>query len=354
MVPLNTDPAKRRYRALIGTGGIGTGVFFALDGNHALGREESRSGRFLDHRDYCKLHIIAHYVRVLTDDGFAVLPIGKVGRDDAGKKLLHEMQAVGMDLRYIRTDMSRPTMHCTCLVYPDGTGGNLTLNDSASSAVDVQLVREAEASFADFAGSGIALAAPEVPMGARMEVLRLGTQYRFLRVASFTSSEIAALRESTLLRDVDLLAINLDEAAAVAGLSTGQPAWAIVESAVATLRRIQPAMCVSITAGRQGSWGWDGERLWHRPIIEVPVKGTAGAGDAHFAGLLVGLAAGLDLPGAQDLATLVAAMSVTSPHTLHQDIDAASLRSFAVEVGACLRPAVMDLLATRNDGGIGS
>ena len=54
-----------RYRALIGTGGIGSGMFFALDGNHTLGREESRSGHFLDRRDYCKLHIVSHYVRRL-------------------------------------------------------------------------------------------------------------------------------------------------------------------------------------------------------------------------------------------------------------------------------------------------
>ena len=28
-----------RYQALIGVGGIGSGVFFALDGDHTLGRE---------------------------------------------------------------------------------------------------------------------------------------------------------------------------------------------------------------------------------------------------------------------------------------------------------------------------
>ena len=50
---------------MIGTGGVGSGSFFALDGNQTLGREESRGGRFLDCQDYCKLHIISHYVKVL-------------------------------------------------------------------------------------------------------------------------------------------------------------------------------------------------------------------------------------------------------------------------------------------------
>ncbi len=48
-----------RYRAMVGTGGIGSGRFFLLQGNQSLGREESRSGRFLDQRDYCKLFELA-------------------------------------------------------------------------------------------------------------------------------------------------------------------------------------------------------------------------------------------------------------------------------------------------------
>ena len=50
------------YQQLLGVGGIGTGILFALEGNHTLGREESRPGQLLDVRDYCKLHIIIHYV----------------------------------------------------------------------------------------------------------------------------------------------------------------------------------------------------------------------------------------------------------------------------------------------------
>jgi hypothetical protein len=55
---LNTGGRDLRFHTLIGTGGIGTGSFFQLRGDHTLGREESRGGRFLDRRDYCKLHIV--------------------------------------------------------------------------------------------------------------------------------------------------------------------------------------------------------------------------------------------------------------------------------------------------------
>ena len=58
-----------QYQGLIGVGGIGSGCFFALEGNHTMGRNESRPGRSLDVRDYCKLHIITHYVAKLLGAG---------------------------------------------------------------------------------------------------------------------------------------------------------------------------------------------------------------------------------------------------------------------------------------------
>ncbi|MHC4800302.1 MAG: hypothetical protein ACYTF1_26980, partial [Planctomycetota bacterium] len=121
MDSLNITLSDRRYRALIGTGGIGSGAFFALNGNHTLGREESRSGRFLDRKDYCKLHIITHYVQTLMGPDFTTLPIGKVGDDQQGQNLLSEMAEAGLNTRYVRPVSGKPTLYSFCFVYPDGS-----------------------------------------------------------------------------------------------------------------------------------------------------------------------------------------------------------------------------------------
>ena len=123
MKSLFIEPDKLRFQAVIGTGGIGSGMFFALEGNHTLGREESRSGRFLDQRDYCKLHIITHYLKVLLGKEFPVIPVSKVGDDDVGRRLLVEMSETGLDTRYVQIDPHRPTMQALCFLYPDGSGG---------------------------------------------------------------------------------------------------------------------------------------------------------------------------------------------------------------------------------------
>ena len=135
-ISLKLDIASASYQAMIGTGGIGSGVFFALDGDHTLGREESRSGRFLDKRDYCKLHIISHYVKVLLGIDFQTILVGKVGDDEVGHRLLSEMQDTHLDLHYVTAAPGKQTLFSTCFVYPDGSGGNLTTADSACAQVD--------------------------------------------------------------------------------------------------------------------------------------------------------------------------------------------------------------------------
>jgi len=95
---LELSSGALRYRGLVGTGGIGHGSFFLVDGSETLGREESRSGRFLERRDYCKLHIISHYVKALLGDRIGVYPIGRVGDDADGKRLCLEMAGAGLDM----------------------------------------------------------------------------------------------------------------------------------------------------------------------------------------------------------------------------------------------------------------
>ena len=335
-----------QFQALIGVGGVGTGRFFALNGSHTLGREESRSGHYLDRRDYCKLHIIAHYVKTLLGPDFCALPVSRIGGDEPGRSLRVEMEAAGLDLRFLSEDPERPTLFSFCFLYPDGSGGNLTTDNSVLDAMDACAVDAAEPEFARFSGRGIALAAPECPAAVRLALLRLARRYGFLRVVALTTAETDCDWGLDLLRQSDLAALNLDEAAHLAGVDCAllEPE-AVVTAALAVLGSLNPHLKVSITAGARGSWTWDGAVLHHVPALAVPATGTAGAGDAHLAGILAGLAWGLDLAHAQEVGTLVAAQSVTSPHTIHPGIRPEGLIAFARAVDAPLSETVRSVLA---------
>lgn len=255
------------------------------------------------------------------------------------------MEEAGLDMHYVRLSPGDQTLFSFCFIYPDGSGGNLTTDDSASAKVDAALVAEAEAEFARFQGRGIALAVPEVPLEARLRLLQLGTEYRFFRAAAFTSEEVRLPLAGEVLNHADLVALNVDEATALAGFPVreGEPAL-VLEAAVERLRRAHPGLLISITAGRRGSWCWDGQILTYMPAFQVEPVSTAGAGDAYLAGLLIGQVAGLPMAQAQELASLIAALSVTSPHTINKEINRQTLRAFAMQVKAPLSEAVKNLL----------
>ncbi len=341
--PLNVD--NLRYDAMIGVGGIGAGSFFQVEGNATVGREESRAGRFLDRRDYCKLHIISHYVKTLLGAQFAVIPVGNVGDDYAGKRLLEEMREVGLDMSHVRVLRGVDTLFSFCFVYPDGSGGNFTTNDSACARLTAADVLQVEPDFSRYRGRGIALAVPEVSLEARMAVLDLGTEYEFFRVASFVSTEIGAAVDSGMLGKVDLLAINIDEARALLGLdAVGTSAEEVARRAISHISQTNRGMLVSITAGRHGSWCWDGAHTSYVPVLNVEMKSTAGAGDAHLSGIIAGLAAGLSFAQAHELGALTAALSVTSVHTINNQIDRRLLREFVDASGARVSDMVDDLI----------
>jgi ribokinase len=331
---------------MIGVGGIGTGKFFALNGNHTLGREESRSGRFLDRRDYCKLHIISHYIHTLMGSRFRTIMLGKLGDDEWGHSLYQEMQDTGLDLRYVAVTPGEQTLFGLCLVYPDGSGGNIMIADSACARVDAAYMQQAMPEFEQYTGRGIALAAPEVPLETRLHLLQTATSFQFLRAASLTSEEICSETAAQMIALTDLLAINLDEAAALARIPIDCrfPA-AVMEQAVLTLTGMNASVMISITAGALGSWFWDGHVLTHLPALQVPVVSTAGAGDAHLAGILTGMAAGLLLPETLELARLVAAHSLTSAHTINPETDRGTLRTFAKDVLPEVPPGITAFLS---------
>jgi ribokinase len=336
---------SRRYDIVVGTGGIGSGMFLALEGNRTLGREESRPADLLDQRDYCKLHIVSHYVRRLLGPDVPVVPIGKVGADEPGRAVLEEMRATGLELALVGTS-SRPTLFSVCFLYPDGDGGNLSTSRSASADVGPDDVRRAAELFASHPGRGVALALPEVPVAARQALLQLATEHGWLRVAAVVPDELDEVKDSGLLGQVDLLGLNIEEAATLGGVPAGEAPVRVVEAAIAALAGSGSPAQVVVTAGSRGSWSWDGRTLAHAPGVDPggQVVSTAGAGDAHLAGIVVGLMAGLDLAAANGFAALVSALKVTSPHTINPDIDPRSVVEAAFRRGLPLPESLVDLL----------
>jgi sugar/nucleoside kinase (ribokinase family) len=337
------------YDHIIGTGGIGSGIFFSMDGNHTLGRNESRIAKLLPYKDYCKQHIIMHYIAVLLGAGegqFQSFPIGKVGNDDIGKDLLRQMQEVGINTESVTALKSYPTLFSVCFQYPDSSGGNITTDGSASSNVSATDISNFFENNRFRGKRGIILAAPEVPVSTRIKLLEYGRQRECLNVGSILSSEVDDFKQQKGFELLDLLSLNIDEARSIAAIVDERvPTNTIIDCCISTLLSMNPDISVLITDGGNGSYCYSNHLLVFAPAYNVPVASTAGAGDAYLAGTIAGICCGLPLSkrmdissfpeqaleSAMELGALLASLSVTSYDSIHPRANASSLHKFAEE-----------------------
>ena len=321
------------YRHVIGTGGIGSGILFEMDGNRALSRNETRLAHLSPAKDYCKQHIILHYIaRILTPD-VSVHAIGAVGDDQPGRALLQMMAEAGIDATFVARHRELPTMYAVCLQYPDKAICNVTTANSASAAVSAVDIEQAIAAlpFAPDRGT-IAIAVPEVPLEARLTLLSLAKNGGAFCVASFLSDEAGDFARGDGIRNTDLLVINEDEAAAFLGDAMEDPQQ-LVSACYRKVKEQNPSALLAITFGAEGSYPCQGDQIVHLPAVPVKVVATGGAGDAFVAGTVCGLALGLPFlpgggPSAAQLGASLAAESITKLDSIADSID----KPFAMEV----------------------
>jgi sugar/nucleoside kinase (ribokinase family) len=349
------------YQQVVGVGGIGTGFFFELEDNHTLGRSESRTGRLRDARDYCKLHIVLHYVAKLLAAGparaaFHVVPIGKVGDDEAGRRLLQEMQDAGIDVSHVNFVVGKPTLFSVCFQYPDGEGGNITTSNSAAAELSsADLDRELPKLFGTTGKRTIALAAPEIPLSARWHFLELATSVGAFRAASFVAAEIPSARKQGFFRMLDFVSLNQEEAARLVGceLSTDKSRH-FIDVCLAFQCSECPKLQMIVTAGKNGAYAFADGIYNYRQAPHVEVASSAGAGDALLGGVLAAIASGIPLlkPGrdevsgvlletALDIGVLLATYKCLSPHTIHPMASLDTLTQFASALGLKLEPAYL-------------
>lgn len=329
-----------RYTKIIGTGGIGTGVLFLMDGDRALERSESRQAVLSGARDYCKQHIILHYIAKTLSGHAKVYAIGMVGSDTQGKRVKEEMCEAGIDTTMVVETKQYPTMYSVCLQYPDNTAGNVTARNSACSLVNEALIDEQlNRNGIQIDPKTIILAAPEVSVAARLHLLRMGKKNGAFCVASLVVDEAESFIDGGGLQLTDLLALNETEAKAVAGMNTDDDEAAI-ERCCARVAAVNPNIHIVITRGSQGSYSYHKGVVEFIDPIDAGVVSTAGAGDVYLSGVICGFSIGLpfqhirvDDLRSTDLGNFFAAESVGSIHSISDTFERQTVREYMLVKG---------------------
>ena len=221
--------------------------------------------------------------------GAQVAFVGRVGDDDAGRRLRDGLASDGVDVSHVTVDADAPTG--MALIAVDRAGENTIVVSSGAnarvSAADVEAAREV------LAGAAVTLVQHEVPEDAVAAAIALGR-----RVV------LNPAPARPIVAPVDVLIPNRGELEALAGRG-GDP--------VELARSLDSARAVVVTLGNEGAAVIEGSRVERIPAPRVEVVDTTGAGDAFCGALAQALDAGADLVEAARRAVGAAAESVTKP-----------------------------------------
>jgi ribokinase len=216
--------------------------------------------------------------------------VGRVGADDAGRRLRDGLAAEGVDVAHVRVDPDAPTG--MALIAVDGAGENtIVVSPGANARVsgsDVEAARDL------LAGAAVTLLQHEVPDDAVTAAIAAAGGTVVLNPAP----------ARPLAGPVDVLVPNRGELEALAGRA-GDP--------VALARGLGGARAVVVTLGAAGAVvvGRDREERIEAPRVQA--VDTTGAGDAFCGALAQALDDGASLVEAARWAVRLAAVSVTRP-----------------------------------------
>lgn len=311
-----------KINKIIITGGVGKGILFRCHSSETIGRNESRMAELTDSKDFCKMHITAHYLSRLLSPDIPVYAIGMVGDDPNGRDLIDQMISVGIKVDWVRLSPSKPTMLSVCFQYPDKSGGNLTANNSACEDVTPEYIVCALEDIGVDENTMI-VALPEVPLESRMAMLRYGSLHDAFCVCSNNSFEMPAFADTNIAGSCNLFAMNEEELMAYAGMYL-QNNEKDTSLAIKTLLSRYPHLILWITFGAGGSMlVSENYHIDYPSLPDVKVVNTGGAGDASLAGLITGMIIypfDDSVHEAGRLGMILGGMSVESPDSINDNI----------------------------------
>ena len=221
--------------------------------------------------------------------------IGRVGDDDTGRRLLAELESLGVNTRYTRVVKGARSSQSAVLV--DASGERVIANyPSADLPATADWLKEI-----DFSQWDSVLADVRWHEGAK-QAFTLARQQGVPRVldADVTPQDIA-----------ELVALSDHAAFSAPGLKR----LTRIDNPLDALKKAQTLTNghVYVTQGREGCYWLEKGELCHQPGYAVEVVDTTGAGDVFHGALALSLAQQMPSSEAVRFASAVAALKCTKP-----------------------------------------
>ncbi|MFN4100799.1 MAG: PfkB family carbohydrate kinase [Pararhodobacter sp.] len=246
-----------------------------------------------------------------------------VGADQTGQVLLDHLRSRGVDVSRVITAPGHTTAEYGAILNPQG---DLVMGIADMGIFDLLTPDALSRIWSHFAGASWIFADTNLPADSLLSLIqrRGGGRYK---LAIDAVSTVKARKLPGNLAGIDLLFLNIDEAAAI----LSQPRATSIEGALDAARDLcaRGAARAQVSMGAAGLAvaGIEGEVIV--PALPAMVVDITGAGDAVVAGTLHSILAGQDLPRAAVTGSLVGALTIETLGTVRADLSPSLLAAQA-------------------------
>lgn len=234
--------------------------------------------------------------------GGSVTMLGKVGRDEMGRRLKDNLAAAGVDVAHVAETPDAPTG--MAVIYVSETGSNsIVVIPGANGLCDRAYI---EANEELIAAHDIIVLQLEIPYDAVFRAIQLAKKHGRLVVLNPAPAPDSLPAE--VIASLDYFTPNETEMARIAGMPVGG-----TEEAVAAGRRLVEAGVGTVlaTLGEAGALLVTAETAQVIPTLRVEAVDTTAAGDTFNGAFVTALAEGMPEAEAIVFGNKAAAISVT-------------------------------------------
>ncbi|MEX2494694.1 MAG: carbohydrate kinase family protein [Woeseia sp.] len=239
-----------------------------------------------------------------------------VGNDDAGRILLNETAALGVDTGLVQKSLGKATGSCTRAIEPDGELFISFADMEICDAMDRSFIQNC---WLQISNAGIVFADTNLSAGS-LSYLITGCREDDVRLVIGAVSTTKARRLPLNLNGVDILVCNRAEARAMLG-----------DDIARDLEGMSKAICqrgatsAVVTAGSDGiCFASDGQCLT-LPAASIRPVDVSGAGDALIAGILFGRLKQYDFVTSLRIGQKAAAMTLVCEEPNSPELSAESV-----------------------------
>ena len=244
--------------------------------------------------------------------------VSVVGDDENGRSLIRHLQTTGVDTTRLMTASGHTTAEYTALLGPD--------NDLAFGIADMDIletitIEDVQRAWPVLASASWVFADCNLPQPVLSWLIARRGGARF-QLAIDAVSSLKVMRLQGSLRGIDLLFLNVQEAAALLDASPGAP-----PSVLANELRATGIGSVALSLGSDGLLLAQDESMVEMPGLSARVVDVTGAGDALIAGTLSQLIKGEPLVGACRIGMLAAVLTIESEDSVSLSMSAQLLQN---------------------------